>query len=337
MTTTGSSYDNTVAGRVNEILKERFALADRSSDPAETWPWPDLDHTSAAALLAECLSPAEHRALEPFGQGDFCLAFRSGSQVIRVARHFAAAAALSREACVLAAVAGTLPLPVPVPWYYPSNSNGCPPFSVHTEITGSALTPGEWMRMAPKKREQAAADLAEFMRVLHGLPVDPENTCGLVQLHSAVYARNLREPASEVLYTLLDREERQMLDASLAQWSSSGEGASPALLHCDIAPGHLLYDRSTERLAGVIDFGDIALGEPARDFIYIAEDFGPVILADVLKHYSCGGAPLLLSDIRKWYLLETIAWTLDRIAEQRNAEVSEGLEEITRTLAGRNG
>jgi hypothetical protein len=40
-----------------------------------SWDWNDLDHSSAAKLLARHFPDSN---LEPFGSGDFCLAFKRG-------------------------------------------------------------------------------------------------------------------------------------------------------------------------------------------------------------------------------------------------------------------
>ena len=104
----------------------------------QPWSWDELDHLSAEALLSGHLPNVGHSSLEPLGSGDFCIAFRLGEQVIRVARHLEAAAALRRETCILALIAEILPLPVPRPAYHASPD--CPPYTIHNEIIGDFLT-----------------------------------------------------------------------------------------------------------------------------------------------------------------------------------------------------
>jgi aminoglycoside 2''-phosphotransferase len=267
-----------------------------SSD--QTWAWNGLDHSSAATLLANHLPAADHTSLEPFGHGDFCLAFKLGNQVIRVARPPNAATALRREACVLAAIAARRPLPVPRPTYL--SPSACPPFIVHDEVVGEFLTRDDWANMPTVAREQAAADLATFLRALHSLPTELGLKCELVQFDGVALARRLREATAHTIHGLLDRETQGRLDETLERWSlpSRQEGRRPVLLHCDIAPGHLLYDPLTGSLTGMIDFGDIAVGDPARDFIYVYEDYGPTILTEVLSRYAGEDAPSMPSEIR---------------------------------------
>lgn len=38
-------------------------------------------------------------------------------------------------------------------------------------------------------------------------------------------------------------------------------------MHGDLVPEHILLDEKTGQLSGIIDFGDVALGDPAQDFL----------------------------------------------------------------------
>lgn len=293
-----------------------------------SWEWNSLDHSSAAKLLAGQFPGS---ALEPFGYGDFCLVLKLGDQVIRMARHLEAAGALERESCILPKIAFMLPLPVPQLTYH--TPQGCPPFTIHKEIIGEVLTRQAWEDMPAAAREQAASNLATFLKTLHALPIEIGLDCGLVQSDAAKIAGSLRKEAAATIHPLLEPEVRSKLDQTLESWSSQHNIRPSVLLHCDIGPGHVLYDPSSLSLTGVIDFGDLVIGDPARDFIYIYEDFGPLILQDVLTHYAGKDTSTMMSAIRKWYLLEAVSWTINRYVEQHEADLDHGLSEIRRELA----
>ena len=184
-------------------------------------------------------------------------------------------------------------------------------------------------------RNRAAADLATFLRALHSLPIEAGQRCGLRLLDQAEFARQLREPATRVLFPLLVPEIRRQLDGLLVRCSAASLCDPPAavLIHCDIAPGHVLFDPTNGWLTGIIDFGDLALGDPTRDFIYIYEDFGSEMLAAVLSHYQPKDVGSMLPRIRTWYLLETVAWTVQMCVEQEEAEMQEGISEIIREIS----
>lgn len=296
-----------------------------------SWTWNDLNHSTAATLLARHLSSTSQSGLVPFGSGDFSLAFKLGDQVIRVARHPEAAAALKRESCVLTEIAPRLPLPVPQPSFHTPAE--CPPFTVHDEIVGEMLTRELWENMPTSARDKATDALASFLMELHSLPVEIGETCGLPKLAATESASNLREVTANTIHGLLDPETRHRLDTNLREWSlPPDDQPKRVLLHCDIGPGHVLYDPQNGNLTGVIDFSDLAIGDPARDFIYIYEDYGPSLLREVLNRYAGNAAPQMMSAIRKWYLLEAISWTVERFITQQRSDVEHGLSEIRREL-----
>ena len=293
----------------------------------ERWP---SDYTSAAARLANHL-PHDGEGLTPIGEGDFCLAFRRGADVVRVAKHRQAADALRMEACTMERIAARLPLPVPRPAFSEPEPGFA--FSVHVEVTGEELTRETWESLPSAAQENAAADLARFLDALHALRIPDVETCGVPRIDAAEDAARLRAaPAS--LQPILSADTLRRLDAALARGSQpSAEADRPAsLLHRDVAPGHVLFDPATGRLTGVIDFGDLALGDPARDFIYVYEDFGPEMLDAVLRHYTGADAATLRPRIHLWFLLETVEWALGLDVEEDADEIEEARAIIAHEL-----
>lgn len=295
-----------------------------------TWQWgnPRLERT--AALVRPHLPTELTGRLEPAGAGDFCFAYRTGPWIVRVARHAEAAEAIRREACVLDRISQGLPLAVPRPEHH--SPEGCPPFSVHRELIGAVLTRAAWAGLSPVARGRLAEQLAGFLQRLHGL-ADDGRACGLPALHDATQAARLRVAAGRELRELLAADVAKRLDDFLAA-RAAGRGAErpSVLLHADVAPGHLLYDESTGELTGVIDFGDLVLGPPARDFIFIYEDFSVERCEEVVAAYAGADAAELMENVRAWYLLEALSWTLERLAQGARDDVAQGLGAIAREL-----
>src|SRR5690554_2583697 len=119
--------------------------------------WPRPDVRLARALVAAHLPGEDAGNVAPLGEGDFCVAFAVGRRVVRVAKHPEAAAALRREARVLARIASRLPLPVPRPSFFDPPAG--PPFSVHDLIAGEPLSREGWLALPAPAREATAAQL----------------------------------------------------------------------------------------------------------------------------------------------------------------------------------
>jgi aminoglycoside 2''-phosphotransferase len=58
----------------------------------------------------------------------------------------------------------------------------------------------------------------------------------------------------------------------------------PVLVHGDLCPDHILFDRGAKRITGVIDFGDVRIGDPACDF-QLREEYGETFWEELLAHY----------------------------------------------------
>jgi len=57
-------------------------------------------------------------------------------------------------------------------------------------------------------------------------------------------------------------------------------------IHHDLSPEHLVVDPSTGRLAGILDWTDAGLGDPASDFVTCATFGGWTFVERVTRHYS---------------------------------------------------
>ncbi len=268
--------------------------------------------------------------MEAYGRGDFCLAFRLGTIVVRLARHAEAAAALRRETAVLEQIADQLPCPVPrLNFHTPV---GCPPFTTHREVVGVPITRERWSSLDSEGQRTLARDTAAFLRALHKIPVSVGLDAGVTRISARWLAEQLRQRLEETACPWIDPSTHTRLTSLLGAWALTTSSETPtSLIHRDIAPGHLLFNEDTGGLAGVIDFGDLAVGHPARDFIDLYEDFGLSICESVMRAYDSG--PWSMETVRQWFFLEALNWTLDRTAESDEEEIEAGWKGIEQELA----
>jgi aminoglycoside 2''-phosphotransferase len=289
------------------------------------------EHAEAAERLRAHLPLLGIERLEALGAGDFCLAFAAdGDRVVRVARHQEAARALAREACAMERIAGALPLAVPRPRFH--HLPDAPPFSIHARIPGVELMRDRWDALPAAARSDAAREIAGFLAALHSLPLDAALACGVPVSDHAADARRVLDGFRAVLRPLLAADVAARVEGAYASYLAGGArwAYRPAVLHGDFGPDHVMHDAETGRVTGVIDFGDLAIGDPARDFIYVHEDFGDDVLARILPLYPLDSAGAILPRIRFHYLLAAVDWAL-RMREQENEDdLAEALEEIAR-------
>ncbi len=58
----------------------------------------------------------------------------------------------------------------------------------------------------------------------------------------------------------------------------------------DLWPEHVLFSRTTGRLAGIIDFGDVCIGDPDYDLAFLARRLGQ----DFMINWSLSGGNLVV-------------------------------------------
>jgi aminoglycoside phosphotransferase (APT) family kinase protein len=227
----------------------------------------------AAAGLIERQFPALAPArLDLLGAGWDNTAFRvNGRFVFGFPRRQIAVGLLEQEIRVLPLLAPHLPLPIPVPAFAGGPDEGYPyPFAGCPYIPGTTACQIAW---SEAERSKTAAPLGRFLAALHQIPVSEETRMWARRDELAHEEAPARERLRALAPALggLDVEALADLTERLALIPA---GAGPTgWVHGDLYARHLLVD-DERRLCGVIDWGDVHLGEPALDLM-IAFSFLP--------------------------------------------------------------
>jgi aminoglycoside phosphotransferase (APT) family kinase protein len=183
--------------------------------------------------------------------------------VVRIPRREGVLNAFETELALLPALAEALPVEVPR-FEHVSHE---PPFVVYRLIRGTPLI------------DEDADGVRAFLDALHAfdasdLPVERPDWITLYRDQCAEFER--------LVVPLLDVDERGRAAALFAQ-TETLTGFVPSLVHADLGPEHLLV--CDKRLAGVIDWGDVRIGDPALDYAWLLN--GPFANWDVdneLRH-----------------------------------------------------
>jgi aminoglycoside phosphotransferase (APT) family kinase protein len=242
-----------------------------------TWtPEVELGPDLARALIEEQFPSLAPACVEPLGVGWDNTAFRvNNGYVFRFPRRQVVVPLIEAETRVLPCIASRLPLPVPVVTFQGQPSEAFAwPFIGHCMIPGrtacsAALTEAE--------RIAAAEPLGRFLAALHAIPTAEARRLGAGPDPIAKLDIGKRLPKAFELIGRLSQSGliedaatlRQMLDAVPTSYVARAD----TLVHSDLYVRHLLVDEN-HRLAGVIDWGDVHLGDPAVD-LTIALTFLP--------------------------------------------------------------
>lgn len=226
----------------------------------------DISLPHVRTLLAEQFPAWAALPIEPVTTGgtDNVMLRLGDALYIRLPRTASAAEALARENRYPALLAPYLPVPISAPLAQGQPDAGYPfVWTIGRWIAGSTPACGE---CGPA----LATQLGEFVRALHAIP-----TAG----HAITSYRGGPISARDALTREAIAQCAPYLDADalLQTWDNVSRveenTAGECWLHTDIQPGNLLTDGG--ELAAVIDWGGIAIGDPAVDLIVAWNLLGP--------------------------------------------------------------
>ena len=287
-----------------------------------------LTEAEAADLIAWNCPSLRVESLTYLGAGDFCVAFLvNGEWVFRFARHQAAAGALRRETCVLPRLSERLELRIPQPEFV--HLDAATPFIGYTILPGSPLTRERCLEMTERELDWCAEQLARFLTQVHSTDLASVATCGLEPIYDRDHYRRVLDDARKFLFPKLPPEDRSFVEHTIHAFLETPDppGFRSVLLHGDFSPDHVLYDEQAVTVTGIIDFGDIGIGDPARDFVFLYEDFGIELLTRVVRTYAPEGRPALLRRMHRQYVLGNIEWAL-RCASAASPELPDAIAQL---------
>lgn len=183
-------------------------------------------------------------------------------------------------------------------------------FAGYRLIDGAALTRQRFARLAMPDRYVVLRDIAQFLTTLHGIAPDDVAPAAdwPIDWTAAAYA----DRALAERQPLIARRFPMLAEPLAAFCRRYRQDAPPrsVIVHGDLVEEHLLLDERTRKLAGIIDFGDVALGDPAQDFLGLWA-YGRDAVAHCAGLYGADD-PGLLDRSRRHF----IRYRIDRLFEQ---------------------
>jgi aminoglycoside phosphotransferase (APT) family kinase protein len=242
----------------------------------------------ARALIEETWPELRPVSLNNIGTGwDNSAYLINSSYVFRFPRRTIAVPLIETEITLLPWLAPQLPLRIPVPVYAGSPSDSYPcPFVGYRIIPGSTLTAA---RFPASDRRTLARPLARFLRTLHSIPADEAKTIGapsdtldrldIAKRRAATRAR-LEAITAAGIQCDITRIEQLLNTLPVIE-----RPAADALVHGDLHSGQVIINEQRE-IAGIIDWGDVHVGDPAVDLGGVQAMLPPDCHDDFLQEYG---------------------------------------------------
>ena len=147
------------------------------------------------------------------------------------------------------------------------------------------------------------------------------------------YSDNFEKAKKEIL-PFISKKKREIISHFFNQYLGDDNNFKyfPALVHNDFSKDHILIDTVNKQISGIIDFGDIAIGDPSYDFLYLLDEFGKRFLKEVLRYYNNPIQKIPLAKIQFFSLANKIQIALESFKENNNKNQKETFKELNTWL-----
>jgi aminoglycoside 2''-phosphotransferase len=270
-------------------------------------------------------------SIEFLGEGDFCRAFLVNRRtVFRFSKHEPARAALRRENCLLPQIKRAVSLQIPQPEFACLNGGAEESFIAYPFLIDSALTAEKYLMLGERARTRCAGQVADFLGELHAVDLSTARNCGVLNEEAGDKYRVWLDKLHDFKGGAFSAADFDFARNEIERYYESVEREpfAPVLLHGDLSPDHVLYDGG--RVTAIIDFGDLMIGDPARDFLWIYEDYGIDFFRRALAKYTFADKTSFAGRVQRLSNLEALGWIAESLenGEKDSGEAQEHLKSL---------
>jgi aminoglycoside 2''-phosphotransferase len=260
------------------------------------------------------------------GEGDHYIAYRINKKYIfRFPKNEAAKKALQKEIALMPVVASNVSLNVPDFKFISSHLL----FVGYRRLQGKPLTFKRFDALVKKQKNEVIRSLSNFLYQLHHTTISQEQQAICPVMHYAAEYHETFEETQKEIFPLLNKKEIELITSIFTNYFSDStmSNYSPVLLHNDFSSGHILYKRRSG-LSGIIDFGDLAIGDADYDLVYLYDEFGKSFIKKILTCYHRDQRANIWKKLRFYSLMIRLQILAVSITENDKAEIKKELKSL---------
>lgn len=244
------------------------------------------------------------RSAVPIGEGWAATAWRVNDELVfKFPKKAWVWRDLERELSFLPYARPLLPLPVPEYLHtMPESASEPHGYVVCRYLPGNAIDP---RTLTDHERTPLARTLARFLRSLHDIDPTPV-TSMLPRDDERAVVTQYRGDAETLVAPRLSTTEGMRLSEVFAEHLNDERNFNgrSVIVHADFSADHIL--RVGTSVSGVIDWGDVSIGDPDYDFNYLYEELGEAFVREVAAQYGHADPDRLVRKARYFSIADQI-------------------------------
>jgi len=203
---------------------------------------------------------------------------------------------------ILPTLSKKITLPIPSFHYIPADKS----FAGYNFVSGEPLTLRNFKKLNTSQQNKIAKQVSDFLNELHAFSVTNTKKYGVSPAWSEKDARSYYSNQAETVYKKLAPKDRELLKSIFEAYCNIRikNDLKKTVVHQDLTSDHILFDKNTNKVCGIIDFGDIQISDPAVDFSKLWE-YSEKFVDKVLSGYRSKDKQLKSRSYR-WYIYQCI-------------------------------
>ncbi|WP_045437949.1 phosphotransferase [Nocardia seriolae] len=257
--------------------------------------------------------------------------------VVRMPKGEDGAEGIAREARLLAELAVGVRLEIPRYLFTAVNPIGPGECCVYPEVPGEVLGGREWRARGLLERGETARAVAEFVDAVHAFSAERARELGVPEWDPRTeFAEDLDLVRAQVIPLLPESEGWRLVELWGEYLSVDGNFEyEPVLTHADVSLDHLLV--TGDRITGVIDFGDVRIGDPDYDLCYLWSGAGAEFVRRVQDYRGRSLDERLIAKLEFWSCADHAIDVLHGIEHELPEFRDDSVRELRAALARVDG
>lgn len=293
-----------------------------------------MEKEQASEIIKKNFSQLNIESIEIAGEGLDSKAFVvNGDLIFRFPKYEDVGEKLKVEIALLPQLRWHLKLLIPNFEYIGKQENSLP-FVGYKKIQGVALEKELFDSLDMELQEKLIEQIADFIKQVHAFSAEEANKLGakvtnFQENYTADFAK-IKKKA----WHLLDIKTQTYIDQLFNTYLSNQENFNyvPTLLHSDLSPDHIIYDPDKKLIVGIIDFGDIEIGDPDYDLMYLYREYSPEFVERLLQYYPHDNKEHLMDKLYFLSRRNTIHDILIAVERKDDIKLQKALNKISADL-----
>lgn len=223
-------------------------------------------------------------SIKKLGEGDNNKAYLINEEYIfRFPKRERVKKQVRREIAVLSEIKSFVNIQIPELEYISPSIN----FIGYRMIKGENFSANLFHKLGKKDQQNAQKALADFLSSVHAIDLSQLKNCNLKTMNLKEEYKDNFEKAKQLIFPHLSKNKRNIITRFFLKYLTNEHNFdySECLIHNDFSSDHILFNTVKKQITGIIDFGDIAIGDPDYDLMYLLDEFGEKFIPGFLKNY----------------------------------------------------